>query len=61
MKELVIEIRPSAISLQGAAIGDNPDAAKELLQKALDALDALEKNPTETHPNEIVVGKKKEK
>lgn len=58
MKELLIEIRPSGMSLQGASIGENPDAAKALLKKALDALD---QNPTETHPNEIVVVEKKEK
>ena len=58
MKELLIEIRQGGISIQGAAIGDNPEAAKALLKKALTALEGAQ---TEKHPNEIVVGKKKEK
>ena len=56
MKEIVIEIRPNALSIQGNNIQGDTNTAKKVLQ---DALDALNQKPTSTHTNELVFNKKK--
>lgn len=55
MDELEIEIRSDSISIGGAGIGNDPEAAREILQAALDALDSDREK--EVYGNEIVVKK----
>ena len=51
MKEITIEIRKNALSIQAANAAEKAEEIKEILKSALDA---LEKQPTETYGNELL-------
>lgn len=55
MKELTIEIRKDTISIQGAGIGNDLQAAKKILQQALKAIDTG--TIKSAHTNELVFSK----
>ncbi len=56
MKEVTIQIRPNQISIQAGGIGNDTEAAKEILQNALNALN---NPPKSVYHNEIVFEKPK--
>lgn len=51
--EITIEVRETGISIQGAGVGNDTAATREVLQNAIDALDS--EREKETFTNEIVV------